>query len=217
MRRVVAHPNLKWWAAQNQLWARRSHSRQESAFRSYSRQRVDNVVGPNLKGPRSGERSYFLSTFWRTSLRRGSQETPVAAQMVYDGGMIIFVRGILGVMRNHNVALILAIACLVGGVARVVGNDQPVQNLGADRFAERQAAMRQLWASPEAARKAVEQAERDGDAEMAARARWILRQWKQGLTPDTPLDVRRSLQAAVKPPIRKNCSIYFTQVCPIRC
>ncbi len=49
---------------------------------------------------------------------------------------------------------------------------------------------------PEAARKAVEQAERDGDAEMAARARWILRQWKQGLTPDTPLDVRRSLQAA---------------------
>ncbi len=112
----------------------------------------------------------------------------------------------LGIMRLSNLlAFIVLMSWQVAGlqisswlgescfVNKVWGIDPPIDQLGSGRFADRQAALRDVWASPEAARKAIEQAKKDGDPEMAARARWILYQWERGLTPSTPPEVRRAL------------------------
>lgn len=67
------------------------------------------------------------------------------------------------------------------------------ENLGADDYARRQMATRELWSERATAREEVERAARDADPEVAARARWILDRWQKGLLPDTPPEVLRRL------------------------
>jgi Tfp pilus assembly protein PilF len=72
-------------------------------------------------------------------------------------------------------------------------DETQLDGLRSKKFSERQAAMHQLWASREEVEQAVEAARQRGDAETMARANWILDQWRIGLTPETPPDLRRSL------------------------
>jgi len=65
--------------------------------------------------------------------------------------------------------------------------------LGAGDFALRQQTTRQMWGAREQTREAVERAALDADPEVAARAQWILDRWREGILPETPLDVQRKL------------------------
>ena len=68
--------------------------------------------------------------------------------------------------------------------------DSPVgdlsKRLGVGDYVDRQQAMLELWRRRDETRRAVQRAARDSDPEVAARARWILRQWRRGAVPGTP-------------------------------
>jgi tetratricopeptide (TPR) repeat protein len=61
-----------------------------------------------------------------------------------------------------------------------------VRDLGADDFAMRQQATDALWKAGEVAERALEEAAKSGDAEVAHRAREILDKFRTGIYPDTP-------------------------------
>lgn len=64
-----------------------------------------------------------------------------------------------------------------------------IKELGADSFAAREKASRQLWLAGEAAETALENALQSGDKEVVRRARDILEKFRWGIYPDTPAEI----------------------------
>ncbi len=85
---------------------------------------------------------------------------------------------------------------LLAFLAHGASAQSELENLGARDYAQRQNATRQLWSQRATAREDVERAARSPDPEVAARARWILNRWQQGLLPDTPPEVLRQLSGS---------------------
>ncbi len=66
---------------------------------------------------------------------------------------------------------------------------QAVRDLASPRYSVREAATRKLWQMGSVAEKAVEEASRSGDAEVAQRARDILEKFRWGIYPNTPREI----------------------------
>ncbi|MDB4679279.1 hypothetical protein OAE79_02960, partial [Rhodopirellula sp.] len=71
-----------------------------------------------------------------------------------------------------------------------------VDQLSKDRHSIRQRATYQMWQQRNSIREFVQKAAGDDDAEVAARAGWILDQWRRGALPETPPEVARLLNAS---------------------
>jgi tetratricopeptide (TPR) repeat protein len=71
------------------------------------------------------------------------------------------------------------------------GRVRPVDpaELAGKRYADRRRATLEMWRQRDRSRQAVQNAARDADPEIAARANWILRQWRSGALPGVAEDV----------------------------
>ena len=67
------------------------------------------------------------------------------------------------------------------------GDDEPLQpqSLADGSYADRQRATLEMWRRRATSRQAVQDAARNADPEVAERAEWILRQWRNGTLPGT--------------------------------
>lgn len=74
-----------------------------------------------------------------------------------------------------------------------------LERLSERDYSTRQHATLQLWRERDASREAVQKAARHDDPEVAARAQWILRQWRRGVLPGTSRDVMRLLGQSESP------------------
>jgi predicted Zn-dependent protease len=101
-------------------------------------------------------------------------------------------------VTSFRFCITLAFGSLLAFVVGVGGADkkptakqiaQWIEQLGSDRFAQREEASKKLWAAGEAAEAALEKATRSDDVEVVRRAREILTKFKWGIYPDTPADV----------------------------
>lgn len=71
---------------------------------------------------------------------------------------------------------------------------QAIKNLGADDYKAREDAEKFLWQAGKAAEAALMEATKSNDAEVVWRAQRILLDFKYGILPDTPADIRQLLR-----------------------
>ena len=74
-----------------------------------------------------------------------------------------------------------------------------MEELSDDRFSKRQQATLRIWGQRDQLREQVREASRHPDPEVAGRAKWILRQWRRGSTPDLPDHIARLVQQGDDP------------------
>ncbi len=77
--------------------------------------------------------------------------------------------------------------------------ESPLEELSRRSYSSRQKATLEIWGNRQQTRQQVQEAARDGDPEVAARANWILRQWRRGAMPNTPPHIARMLQRSDDP------------------
>ncbi len=89
----------------------------------------------------------------------------------------------------------------LGGAVAVRGQTGPAEpaaglgravdaaELAGKRYADRRRATLEMWRQRDRSRQTVQDAARDSDPEIAARANWILRQWRSGALPGVADDV----------------------------
>lgn len=75
-------------------------------------------------------------------------------------------------------------------ITELPNNASPVRprNLAKDRYVDRQRATLEMWRGRTQSRQAVQDATRNPDPEVAERAEWILRQWRNGVLPGVGQD-----------------------------
>lgn len=80
-----------------------------------------------------------------------------------------------------------------------ITSGQSVDWLSQDQYSKRQQATLQMWRDREETRDQVQEAARHPDPEISGRANWILRQWRRGVLPTTPIDIAKLLQSSSGP------------------
>lgn len=95
--------------------------------------------------------------------------------------------------RSRALLLLLAASMAVPSLA--VADPPRGAQMGVPDYGARQRAMHRLWSDPQAAAEAVQNAAAGDDPEARERARWIMDQWRLGISPDTPPPLRDLLRA----------------------
>ncbi|MEL6111108.1 MAG: hypothetical protein AAFU85_34295, partial [Planctomycetota bacterium] len=109
---------------------------------------------------------------WKTHLRPES----VVRRLWQVVVMLVVATQLLGVVANGQVS---------DFESPELGEPIQPQALADGSYADRQRATLEMWRRRSTSRQSVQDAARNSDPEVAERAEWILRQWRNGTLPGT--------------------------------